>query len=699
MVNIAGNTAMNKWTDFYARNRDDGGPFQALFETNGAAMARKTEGHLNNAAKLTETITGSDYGNMLLVPGSRGIMQLIHHGFACNTDAGFSLAFAHGNIEDTTTFKTVDRDEMVAPAVVRNPDPGEDEGNRGAFAVPSLESMMSAESPEEFANLAEEGNPILTNRPNHCLITPGIFEEVGGAKVISARDLAFAIIEAFQNAAADDDEISTEREAEAEGLEDTLAMLWASENGLLREIRLVDVPESTMMSHLIRGVRSRLAGEQRTLPTGGVAGTPGTTEGTASMEMMAASSQSMVALLSRFQEGAEADRQKKDTEKSILKTMGPTQRGLFTSLCTRRMNAEPVMTEFMTNLTTSKTPQKAINLIQSETRDWEGTFSVGGFHRMLSNGFLSQDPNRANPGGYTIFMFHPKTVDLGSKTGRGGNELLREYLGMDVDEATLEFYMKQGFYTPNTPNDLRVQLQTALDMLELLTCDGTIAGKGLAYVLEPRRWSQLTTVLNDRFRSEKDFGAKFCYALDRHLQTFFNKVTRWEDIATEGQSRYLANKAEELVERLEDGQGLNVVLPTALASTSTSDKAKRAGNVASNEKATKKKKPATPGAGAVSKDDVIHPNTDPVATWMLPAGTDYLDLFGTKMPGLKGWPVLLDTRISKRLNKTQKAPMCVRFQSTGKCQQSCSLAHITALDMPEGARATATARFKAVYNA
>ena len=66
---------------------------------------------------------------------------------------------------------------------------------------------------------------------------------------------------------------------------------------------------------------------------------------------------------------------------------------------------------------------------------------------------------------------------------------------MDVDKATLEFYMKQGFYTQSMPNDLGVQLQTALDMLELLTCDGTIAGKGLAYVLEPRPWSQLTTVL------------------------------------------------------------------------------------------------------------------------------------------------------------------------------------------------------------
>ncbi len=137
------------------------------------------------------------------------------------------------------------------------------------------------------------------------------------------------------------------------------------------------------------------------------------------------------------------------------------------------------MTDFMINLTTSKTLQKALDLIQSKTRDWEGTFSVCGFHRMLSNGFISQDPNRANPGGYTIFMFHPKTVDLGSKGGKEGNELLCEYLGMHVDEATLEFYTKQGFYIPQTPHNLRAQLQTALDILQLLTCDVNIAGKGL----------------------------------------------------------------------------------------------------------------------------------------------------------------------------------------------------------------------------
>ena len=689
---FAVDTATNKWTDFYARNRNDGGPFQTLFETNEAAMARTTAGHLNNVSRLTETITGSDYGNMLLVPGKSGTMQLIHHGFACNTADGFSLAFAHGNLEDTTTFKTVDRGELVAPAAVR-----EAEGPNGNTLVPTLESMMAAESPEEFANLAAGRSTILETRPNHCLITPGVFDEVGGAKLISSKDLAFNIIEAFQTAAADDDEISAEREAEATGLEDLLAMLWASATGLLREVSLVDVPESAMMSHLIRGVKGKLSGT-RVPSTGTVVNTaPG--EGSTSMEMMAASSQSMVALLSRFQEGAESDRRKKESEKSILKTMGPTQRGLFTSLCTRRMNVEPVMTDFMINLTTSKTPQKALNLIQSETRDWEGTFSVGGFHRMLSNGFLSQDPNRANPGGYTIFMFHPKTVDLGSKGGKGGNELLREYLGMDVDEATLEFYAKQGFYTPQSPHDLRVQLQTALDMLELLTCDGTIAGKGLAFVLEANRWAQLTTILNDRFKSEKDFGAKFCYSLDRHLQTFFNKVTRWgDDISTEGQSRYLANKAEELIERLEDGQGLNVVLPVALSSAApqATDKTKRAGPITPDNSSKKKK--ATAGSAPETKDSTTHPNVDPVAAWRLPAGVDYLDIFAAKMPGLKGWPVLLDTRISKHMNKAQKAPMCVRFQSTGRCQRSCSLAHITSSDMPEGARETAAARFRAVYN-
>ena len=43
-------------------------------------------------------------------------------------------------------------------------------------------------------------------------------------------------------------------------------------------------------------------------------------------------------------------------------------------------------------------------------------------------------------------MFYPRTVEL---HGKGRNDLLREYLGMDVDEATLEYYSKQRYFAPS----------------------------------------------------------------------------------------------------------------------------------------------------------------------------------------------------------------------------------------------------------
>jgi hypothetical protein len=526
--------------------------------------------------------------------------------------------------------------------------------------------MLGAESADEFAALDPEGNDILDRLPNHCYIAPETFLKVRGSKRLAAKDLAFYLIENFQLSVEEDDEISVEKEEEAVALEGILAMLWASENEMLREIRLDDVPEDPMMSHVIKDIRWKFGGAGGYQPTAATCvGEGGLADGAsgASMEMMARSSQSMVDILSKLQESNKSDRKKKDSEKSILRTMVPTQRSLFTALCTRSMSREPVMSEFMINLTTSKSPQKAIDLLLSETRDWEGTFSEGSFHKkMLSHGFLSPDANRANPGGFTIFMFYPKTADTGGKAfgggGKGSTDLLREYLGMDVEESTLAYYMKQGFYTPSTANDLRVQLQTVLDTLELLTCDGTIAGKGLAHVLNPRRWGRLTTVLNDRFRAEADFGAKFCYTLDRHLQTFLDRMTRWgEEVATEGQPRYLVSKAEELLEELEDGQGLNVVLPLALRTGRAELGKKRVGSDKSADKSPSKKQKSDssdePDPGAA------HNNTELIDAWQLPTGVKFLDLFNTKMPGLKGWPVLLDTRIPKRKSLTHKAPISV----------------------------------------
>jgi hypothetical protein len=54
-------------------------------------------------------------------------------------------------------------------------------------------------------------------------------------------------------------------------------------------------------------------------------------------------------------------------------------------------------------------------------------------------------------------MFHPKTVELGEGKTRGhSNALLREYLGMEIEEGTLEYYI------PSNLNEMRIQLQRAL---------------------------------------------------------------------------------------------------------------------------------------------------------------------------------------------------------------------------------------------
>ncbi|KAI2491616.1 hypothetical protein MHU86_22933 [Fragilaria crotonensis] len=281
--------------------------------------------------------------------------------------------------------------------------------------------MMAAESPDEFAELVAKGNQILERRPNHCLITTSTFEEVGsqaglrqGPRICHHRSIP------DRGGRRRRDQHG--REAEAAGLEDILALLWASEQGMLRK--------SASSTKDGRGKRGRPGEREREHGNdGGLL----TKHGRPPQPLSGRSR------LGPTEEGnREVDPQDHGTNSA---------RTVHFSLHRadeRRAHDDGVHDEPDDEQNTSEGHQPHT----VRDTDWEGTFSVGGFHKMLSNGFLSQDPNRANPGGFTIFMFHPKTVDLGSKGSRGGNELLREYLGMDVDEATLEFYMKQGFLHP-----------------------------------------------------------------------------------------------------------------------------------------------------------------------------------------------------------------------------------------------------------
>ena len=113
------------------------------------------------------------------------------------------------------------------------------------------------------------------------------------------------------------------------------------------------------------------------------------------------------------------------------------------------------MTEFMKALIMTKTPQKAIGLLKASARIWKGMFSEGFCHRFLSTGFLSLHTNLANPGGFTVFMLHPKTVDMGIKGFDSTTAKLREYFGRDVEDKTIAWYAKQGFFHPQNVHNLK----------------------------------------------------------------------------------------------------------------------------------------------------------------------------------------------------------------------------------------------------
>jgi hypothetical protein len=693
------------WRSFYARNKDDGGSYEDLFKASLAEMAELTESHIVDSGRLTDTIVGSAYANMLIVPGPLGKVHLLHHGFGCNTTEGFALIFIQGNLIDSCSFKVLPRNDAVSP--VGGDKKGRARGATIKTLCPELQSMVGVTSADAFAALPEEKNEILQEKPNHVMVTPEVYHIMGGAKTLPARELAFDIIRWLVPEDDDDDEVLELKEIEAKGAELLLAMLWSISNSRTKAIDLSDVPDDDRINGIIRSIKNKVGGESIRTPNPGTLHTGPGGLGDGGAEALALTSQAMILALNKLQESQDEEKTRKESDSSLLKTMGPDQRALFTSLCTTDMSVTPVMTEFMKALTKMKSPQKGIGLLKAEMREWKGTFSDGGCHRFLSSGFLSADTNRANPGGFTIFMFFPKSVDGGGKAFDGDIAKLRDYFGMKVEDSTIAYYAKQGFFSPENANDLHTQLQTAFRMLELLTCKGSIASTGLAYILEPDRWDSMSSMMEDRFRVEPNFGARFCYAIDRPLQVFFARMTKWKEGDAEGPSNYLLSKAQSLVEAVDEGLQITVVLPKALATTKKSDTSSSGSGgtgKATTGSPTKKQKTANStnssspvAATTVKKGSKPHTNAAPCTAWAPPNGVDFTTFFPGRMPGLLDWPRFKDKRLSTRNPKARPAPMCVRFQATGKCSMGCSLSHVSPDDMGETERATVAKMFKEAY--
>ena len=169
----------------------------------------------------------------------------------------------------------------------------------------------------------------------------------------------------------------------------------------------------------------------------------------------------------------------------------------------------------------------------------------------------------------------------------------------------------------------------------------------------------MTTIYNDRFRTHKDFGTKFCYTLDCTLQIFFDQATRWTDAAVDGKPDYLRRKAEYQIDRIEDGRSLSIILPTSLqSSTTTAPTAKkRETPTGSHEGSNKKPKKTVVKKETAELNVTRHANDATVAVWALPDGKVYSAVFGPQMASVMGWPYLL-TIGTKRGTTTSHTHVC-----------------------------------------
>ena len=107
---------------------------------------------------------------MLMVPGNKGVMNILHHGFVSDTSEGLALIFVQGNLRDCAYFKILPRDEATTQVKVVH-------GMRITIGTnwPTLASMVGAESADAFAALTLAGTIILRQKPNHVMIHPAVF--------------------------------------------------------------------------------------------------------------------------------------------------------------------------------------------------------------------------------------------------------------------------------------------------------------------------------------------------------------------------------------------------------------------------------------------------------------------------------------------------------------------------------------------
>lgn len=388
---------------------------------------------------------------------------------------------------------------------------------------------------------------------------------------------------------------------------------------------------------------------------------------------------------------------KSDKAKSMFSKMAEDDERLFDLLAAEDWDDDyPQMSSFMMRIVKDKDVSVAWQSIRKATVDWPGFISEKQVVKFFRTGYLATDIDTC-PGGFTLFMFRPTDHPV-ARSSKEGQNLLRSMFGESkLDDETIKFFAESEFFIASKLAELEDQIVMGIKTMDLFTRPKSIGSDALRYGLKLLQDNR--PMFARFFKEDPLFGARYAQLLDKVTQAFAKSLAayahrKYPIRSAKRTLRYFAKaQIKDCMRGFRMGVAPNLILPPELTISPNLGTAGRAGD-------TQGGRPARKPHQDKEREGQNEPtwwssNPQMVAEWGIPEGKRFGDFFDSKntdtKENLKGWPKFKHHRLD-----TQR-PMCLKYQSTGRCKGKCYMSHTNPSTMEEETRRAITTKYKLVY--
>ena len=545
--------------------------------------------------------------------------------------------------------------------------------NSAQTHIPSIEQFLNCKSVDDFAKLngdKQEQNKIekISEKPAMFWTHPSVFDILEGNRELLAADAGMRVVRSLQKSCRDDttespnssgDEegspLALTINATAKGYYGLVVFLWALTNGMGSAVNLFDPPDSAQTDAKGQQVIMEIfQGKQK-----------GRTEPNADPQTRTGEpdelSNTLIEHVKAMTDSTLKTIEREDTKKSMLSRLSGEAADLFILLSAKDWNdARPRIHTFARQILADKDMMKAVNLVTSETRSWRGSVSSRGLAQFLSTGYAATDVN-VQPGGFTIFMFRPKTGSNSTSRATVEQNIRSMFGDGKLNDDTIRYFAKHEFYLADTVENLEIQLDTCIEFLDLMTVNRGIASEGFTRGLRYLR--SYRSAFQNMQAADHLFVVRVAYFLDRVFQDFINDLGS-NRVAGDLPGSIAAAKSElekeqtNLIHAILGQVKVGVAPPIQLPASLLSSKIRMdVDTLASPRTPTKAKKDNA--ANGTDRDGIEKPHklTAVKEEWTLPKGKAYGDYFNKRNfpENVKNWPI-----VKHHIPTRGNAPLCMR---------------------------------------